>query len=76
MGKVFVRNQSRILEGQLTDTGPRTGEVLLKAWKLSEAERTGTTVGAVNMRIQRGQYDHLHFRRVNKRIIYVLVANT
>jgi hypothetical protein len=67
---VFVVSATKVIPE------PQIGEVQLKDFLTSEAERIGCTTNAISMRVARGKYDDkLTFRRVNRRVIFVKVKN-
>lgn len=43
----------------------------MKHWVADEAQKQGVCKQTIWMRIRRGKYPHLQFRRVNKRVVYV-----
>lgn len=49
------------------------GEVSLKEFVAAEAARLELTDGAIYMRLKRGMYPGLEFRRVNQRVVFVKV---
>lgn len=49
----------------------RDGEITLKDFVHSEAEKYGITESAIYNRVLRGTYHGLEFRRVNKRVVFV-----
>jgi len=50
---------------------PQSGEVSLKDFVKDEAGRTGLGESAIYMRLNRGAYSGLEFRRVNRRVVFV-----
>ena len=48
-------------------------EIPLKAWCMSMAHMEGISVNSIHMRISRGKYSWLNLRRVNKRVVFVVV---
>lgn len=50
---------------------PRRGELRLKDWTSTEAQRAGVTPEAIVARIKNGRYPSLKVRRLNKRVVFV-----
>lgn len=48
-------------------------EIPLKQWRVEEAVRQKTTPHAISQRIYDGHYPHLKYRRVNKRVVFVVL---
>ncbi len=54
---------------------PRPGEIQMKVWREAESRRLGVGEGAIAMKLNRGGYPELRVRRVNKRVVYVMIQN-
>lgn len=52
----------------------RTTEIPFKRWRYEEGDRLGLKAQSIFMRVQRGHYPYLRLRRVNKRVVFVVVA--
>lgn len=48
-------------------------EIPLKQWRAEEAERCGIGQNAVDRRMAAGKYPNLKLRRVNKRVVFVVM---
>ena len=48
-------------------------EILFKNWKRETAEKLGIKVHALECRLSEGAHPYPPLRRVNKRVIYVIV---
>jgi hypothetical protein len=44
----------------------------MKTWMAEEALRQKVSVDCIRGRLYRGGYDYLTYKRVNKRVVYVL----
>jgi hypothetical protein len=44
----------------------------MKTWMAEEALRQKVSVACIRGRLYRGGYDYLTYRRVNKRVVYVV----
>lgn len=66
---VFVK--VKWLPKQGTETDPRPNEKLLKDFVACEAERLGESMHCIYMRIQRGRYPELKFRKANRCRVFV-----
>lgn len=53
------------------DNAAQPGEVSMKDFVRSEAERRGVGENAIYNNIWRGRYPNLEYRRVNKRVVFV-----
>lgn len=59
---------------QQPETEPKPGEVALKQWAMDLASAEGVKPVTIHMRIKRGTMLKPPMRRVNQRVVYVMVT--
>ena len=55
------------------DTIARPGEMFIGDWLVKEGAKLGLSGPAIRHRLKRGDYPHLKLRRVNARVVFVIL---
>lgn len=72
LGWMELEDAARLLDA---NSKPRQGmqEIPFKQWRVEEGQRLKISEHAVFNRVQRGHYPDLELRRVNKRVVFVVL---